>query len=363
MKKTLIALAVTAMVSATANATVIYEKEGTKIDLDGRMHFELRNDSEQRNDLRDIGSRVRVRAYQDVGAGFKVFGGAELRFSHGNGSASAIGGNLRTHRLFAGVSQKDVGTLTFGRQLNLGDHIPKANYTYDGGGNIFFDGHKKAATFMSNKFAGFRFAADYYFGQANKANQTSSGTTGWDEGQGYGVGFFYDNTFGDVAVRFGSGYSSVTQSEDGTEAKEFKLKRGGVGFDITYDKLITLGFDWAFGKVSKTGVESGNIGFQKVAGYKATLHKNNRFLVGLKVMATPQNAVYGEYYFATGKKADPTADSLKMRGWMLGVDHRFNKNFVVYLEGGKGKVKQGGKVLNKDGKANHRVALGARFLF
>ncbi|MFZ7158445.1 porin [Avibacterium gallinarum] len=378
MKKTLIALAVTAMISATANATVIYEKEGTKIDLDGRMHFELRNDSEQRNDLRDIGSRVRVRAYQDVGAGFKVFGGAELRFSHGNGSASAIGGNLRTHRLFAGVSQKDVGTLTFGRQLNLGDHIPKANYTYDGGGNILFDGHKKAAAFMSVPFYGVRFAADYYFGNANKANNassTNSGTadkpakTNGDEGQGYGVGLFYDNTFGDFAVRFGSGYSEVTQSMDGKKAQEYKLKRGGVGFDVKYNNLVTLGFDWAFGKVSKSNLNSGNLGFQKVAGaisYNGkplALNSINRYLLGIKVDVTQQNSIYGEYYLAKGKRADASEKPLKMRGWMLGVDHRFNKNFVVYLEGGKGKVKQGGKVLNKDGKANHRVALGARFLF
>ncbi|MFZ7230348.1 porin [Avibacterium avium] len=361
MKKTLIALAITAMVSTAASATVIYEKDGTKIDLDGRMHFELRNDSEQRNDLRDIGSRVRVRAYHDLGEGFKVFGGAELRFSKGDGSADAIGGNLRTHRLFLGLSQKDVGTLTFGRQLHLGDHIPKANYTYDGGGNIFFDAHKKAAHFMSNKFEGFRFAADYYFGQANKSNDASSGTLGWDEGQGYGVGLFYDNTFGDFGVRFGSGYSVVTQSS-GSEQDQYKLKRGGVGLEVKYD-IVRVGFDWAFGKVSKQGVESGNIGFQKVAGYKASLHKNDRFLVGVKVDVTDKNAVYGQYYFAKGKKADPSAEALKMRGWMLGVDHKFNKNLVAYVEGGKGKVTQGGKVLNKREKANHRVAVGVRMLF
>lgn len=371
MKKTLIALAVTAMVSATANATVIYEKEGTKIDLDGRMHFELRNDSEQRNDLRDIGSRVRVRAYQELGAGFSAYGGVELRFSNDNGDAGSIGSNLRTHRLYAGLIQKDVGTLTFGRQLHLGDHIPKANYTYEWGGNVLFDGHKKAAHFMSKKFEGFRFAADYYFGNANKNNNASSANSGvattpkktaWDEGQGYGVGLFYDNTFGEFGIRFGAGYTDVLQSSDGTKANEFKLKRSGIGLELKYS-IVRVGFDWAHGKVSKSDKESGNLVFQKIAGYNEPLNRIDRFLLGVKVDITKQNAVYGQYYFAKGKKADASLEPLKMRGWMLGVDHRFNKNFVVYLEGGKGKVKQGGKVLNKDGKANHRVALGARFLF
>ncbi|POY44522.1 porin [Avibacterium gallinarum] len=362
MKKTLIALAVTAMISATANATVIYEKEGTKIDLDGRMHFELRNDANNRTDLRDVGSRVRVRAYQELGAGFSAYGGVELRFSNDNGDAGSIGSNLRTHRLYAGLIQKDIGILTFGSQLHLGDHIPKANYTYEWGSNILFDGHKKAAHFMSAKFAGVRFATDYYFGQANKANNKSSGTTAWNEGQGYGVGLFYDNTFGDFGVRFGAGYTTVTQSSDGTKANEFKLKRSGIGLELKYN-IVRVGFDWAHGKVSKSDKESGNLVFQKIAGYNEQLNRIDRFLLGVKVDVTKQNAVYGQYYFAKGKKADASLEPLKMRGWMVGADHRFNKNFAVYVEGGQGRVKQAGKVLNKNQKTNHRVLVGARFLF
>ncbi|MFZ7136414.1 porin [Avibacterium avium] len=374
MKKTLIALAITAMVSTTASATVIFQKEGTKIDLDGRVHFELRNDANNRTDLRDVGSRVRVRAYQELGAGFSAYGGVELRFSNDNGDANAIGSNFRTHRLYAGLIQKDVGTLTFGSQLHLGDHIPKANYTYDWGSNILFDGHKKAAHFMSAKFAGVRFATDYYFGQANKANNKSSGTTAWNEGQGYGVGLFYDNTFGDFGVRFGAGYTTVTQSSDGTKANEFKLKRSGIGLELKYN-IVRVGFDWAHGKVSKSNQESGNLGFQKIAGgldlgkdkdgkaIKLSLNKIDRFLLGVKVDVTEQNAIYGQYYFAKGKKADASLAPLKMRGWMIGADHRFNKNFAVYVEGGQGRVKQAGKVLNKNEKTNHRVLVGARMLF
>lgn len=357
MKKTLIALAVAAVAATSANATVVYQKDGTKIDIDGRLHFELINEKDNRTDLRDVGSRLRVRAYQEIGAGFSAYGGAELRFSKGDGSADTIGGNFRTHRLYAGLIHKDIGTLTFGSQLHLGDHIPKANYTYEWGGNVFFDGHKKAAHFMSAKFAGVRFAADYYFGSSNKKDNKSSGTTGWNEGQGYGVGLFYDGQFGDVAVRFGSGYTEVTQSTDGTKAKEFKLKRAGVGFDVKYN-IVTLGFDWAYGKASKDQ-ETGNIGFQKIANAGGPFNQNNRFLVGLRVNVTPQNNIYSQYYFGTAKKADAAEAKVKMRGWMIGADHKFNKYVSVYLEGGTGKVKQGGTELKK----NHRVLVGARVMF
>ncbi|TCK01896.1 putative porin [Volucribacter psittacicida] len=361
MKKTLIALAVTALVSTTANSTVIYQQDGTKIDLDGRASFELRNDSNNRTDLRDVGSRVRFRAYQDLGYDFTALGAIELRFSNDNGAASSIGGNLRTHRLFAGFTNKNIGTLTFGRQLHLGDHIPKANYTYEWGGNILFDAHKKAAHFMSVPFGGVRVAADYYFGNSIKNNNASSGSSGWDEGQGYGVGLFYDGKWNDLAVRFGSGYSEVTQSADGTKTTQYDLKRGGVGFDLRY-KIVTVGFDWAFGKATK-GYDSSNLVFQKIAGYNTSLNKINRFLLGAKVNVTEKNAVYTQYYFAEGKKADSSIEKYKMRGWMIGADHRFNRHVAVYVEGGQGKVKQGGETMNVNGKTNHRVLIGTRILF
>lgn len=361
MKKTLIALAVTAMAATSANAAVIYQKDGTKIDLDGRAHFEIRNDKDNRTDLRDVGSRVRFRAYQEIGGGFSALGAAELRFSSDSGAGNAIGGNFRAHRVFAGFAHADIGTLTFGRQLHLGDHIPKANYTYEWGGNIFFDAHKKAAHFMSAKFAGVRFATDYYFGSSAKTKEeskaASSGTSAWDEGEGYGVGLFYDGKWDNLSVRFGSGYSEVTQSATNLKADEYKLKRGGVGFDVKYN-IVTVGFDWAFAKASKNQ-ESNNIGFQKVAAYNTPLNKNDRFLVGLKLDVTEQNALYTQYYFANGKKADSAAATVKMRGWMLGADHRFNKHVAVYFEGGKGKVEQGDKTL----KNNHRVVLGTRIMF
>lgn len=348
MKKTLIALAV-AVAATSANATVVYQKDGTKIDIDGRLHFELINEKNNRTDLRDAGSRLRVRAYQEIGAGFDAFGGVEMRFtSHGT-----VGDGIKTHRLFAGVMHKDIGSLTFGRQLHLGDHIPKANPTYEWGGNIFFDSHTKAAHFMSAKFAGVRVAADYYFGDSNKQKADKSYKAKND--QGYGFGAFYDGQWGKFSVNLGAGYTEVKNS-DGTRENQYKLKRGGIGSKFTYD-IVSVGFDWAFAKASD-GKEAG-MGFQKVSGTPAgaKYNKNDRFLASVKVNVTPQNAVYTAYYFGTAKKVN--GDQHKMRGWMLGADHRFNKHVAVYVEGGKGRVKHDGNTLVK----NTRVLVGARVMF
>ncbi|HBO37149.1 MAG TPA: porin [Pasteurellaceae bacterium] len=360
MKKTLLALAVTAFAASSANATVIYKKDGTTIDLDGRAHFELMNEknptlqSTKRTDLKDRGTRLRVRAYQEIGGGFSALGGVELRFSDNE----TIGSNFRTHRLFAGITNPDIGTLTFGRQLVLGDHIPKANYTYEWGGNVLFDAHKKSAAFMSKSMNGVRLATDYYFGNSNKHsgnNTLSSGSSVWDEGQGFGVGAFYDGSFGDFTVRFGSGYTEVKQLPAGSlsESDEYKLKRAGVGFDVKYQK-VTLGFDWAYGKATKDAIAQNNV-FQ--LGLGGGFNKINRYQVGLKFDVTEQNALYSAYYF--GKGENPNIADQKMRGWMIGADHRFNKSVAVYIEGGKADVKQAGTKV----KDYHRVLVGTRILF
>lgn len=343
MKKTLIALAVTAMAATSANAAVIYQNEGTKIDLDGRAALEIVNLKDKRTDLVDRGSRVRVRAYQELGGGFTALGAVEIRFT----SNGTVGDGIKTQRLFGGFAHKDVGSLTFGRQLTLGDHIPKANYSWEMGGNVLHDSAPKAAHFMSNKFAGFRFAADYYFGTADK---TKAGA-----GQGFGVGAFYDGQWGDVAVRFGSGYVEVKKGT--TTADDYKQKMTGVGFDVKY-KAVSIGLDWANGK-SPAGKKDYN--FKHSVGDGVTgvgrYEKIDRFDLGFKVDVTSSNAIYGAYLWGTGKNTGEANG--KAKGWVLGVDHKFNKHVVIYLEGGKAHIKQNGTRIADAS----RIGLGTRIMF
>lgn len=356
MKKTLLALVVAAVAASSANATVIYQKDGTKIDLDGRVALEIRSEKDKRTDLVDAGgSRVRVRAFQDIGGGFEALAAAELRFS--DSAKGEVGNSARAHRLFAGFQHKDIGSLTFGRQLVLGDHIPKANYTYEMGGNVFLDAHGKAAHFMSKSMNGVRLAADYYFGTAAK--------NAGDAGQGFQFGAFYDRKVGDFAIRIGTGYgeikeypfynaAGVKQTNPVSTAKSdtFKTKIAGVGFDVTYG-IVSFGVDWAYAKSNKEG--QGSRGFQIVGG---AYDKVSRFEVGTKVAVTKQNNIYGEVLFGSAKDLNDTSSD-KTFGWILGVDHKFNKNVSVYVEGGKARIKSEGETVAK----NHRVSVGTRILF
>ncbi|MEG9546039.1 porin [Mannheimia sp. HC-2023] len=365
MKKTLLALAVAAMAASGANATVIYQQDGTKIDVDGRLALEVIKAKDKRTDVLDRGSRVRFRAFQELTGGYEALAVAELRFSNANG----IGNDIRAHRLFGGVQHKDIGSLTFGKQLVLGDHIPKANYTWEMGGNVFLDAHGKALHFMSAKFNGVRVAADYYVGNSNKQAV--------DAGQGFQFGLFYDGELGDVKVRFGSGYGELTAAKAGAsitnctatvltlegnrvciketvttgKEEEFKRKFAGVGFDINYGNFTT-GIDWAYAKSPKG--QAANT-FQTFGVKK--FEKINRFDVGVKLAVTPQNNIYGGVLFGNGQNAGEA--KAKNLGWKLGVDHKFNKFVAIYLEGGKARTKQAGKTIED----NSRIGLGTRITF
>ncbi|MDO4430915.1 MAG: porin [Lonepinella koalarum] len=354
MKKTLLALAVAAVAASGANATVIYQKDGTKIDLDGRVHLQISNSKGERTDLIDKASRVRVRAFQEIGGGFEAVGAVEFRFTDYAPSSTdkSLGGNTHAKRIFAGFQHKDIGSLTFGKQLVLGDHIPKANYSYELGGNVFLDAHGKAAHFMSAKFAGVRLAADYYFGTANKENTLGAKTA--DAGQGFQLGAFYDGKIGDVAVRFGSGYGELTKGT--TEANEYKTKYAGVGFDVTYG-IVSWGVDWAYAKSTKGHKDAGQFQSYSNPLTSPKFEKINRFEVGTKVAVTKQNNIYGSLLFGTAKNQGE--EKAKNFGWKLGVDHQFNKFVAVYVEGGKGKTKQNGVTIDE----GRKVALGTRILF
>lgn len=344
MKKTLLALVVAAVAASSANATVIYQKDGTKIDLDGRVHVQISNTKGERTDLIDKASRVRVRAYQEIGGGFEALGAVEIGFTN-----TQIGDTVKTRRIFAGFQHADIGSLTFGKQLVLGDHIPKANYSYELGGNVFNNDHAKAAHFMSAKLNGVRLAADYYFGNAKKEGAGQTQTVSTD--QGFGLGAFYDGKIGDVAVRFGSGYSELTKGT--TEANKYKTKYAGIGFDVSYG-IVTWGVDWAYAKSTKGNKDAGV--FQTV-GNTTKFEKINRFEVGTKVAVTKQNNIYGSLLFGTAQNQGE--QKAKNFGWKLGVDHQFNKFVAVYVEGAKSKTKQAGETIEKGSK----VAVGARILF
>ena len=203
MKKTVIALAIAALAAGTSSAATVYNQDGTKVDLSGSFRIFLGKVGEnQRGDLINDGSRIKVNASHALDNGLSAFVGYETRFngdqtSNQEGSTTGFG-NITTNKLFVGFGFENVGKLSFGRQATTADDVLGDSLYYRSGKyNLLTTGADKSIKFRSADFAGFSFGADYLFGHAKKE--------GAGYKSGYGVSAFYNYDFAenhkvDVAV-------------------------------------------------------------------------------------------------------------------------------------------------------------------
>ena len=214
MKKTVIALAIAALAAAgTSSAATVYNQDGTKVDLSGSFRIFLGKAGEnQRGDLINDGSRIKVNASHALDNGLSAFVGYETRFNGEQKSKQASEttfGNITTNKLFVGFGFENVGKLSFGRQATTSDDVLGDSLYYRSGEyNILTGSAEKSIKFRSADFGGFSFGADYLFGHAKKLDENN------DYKSGYGVSAFYNYDFAENhKVDVAAGYT-VDQYDD-----------------------------------------------------------------------------------------------------------------------------------------------------
>ncbi|WP_424406013.1 porin [Pasteurella sp. PK-2025] len=147
MKKTIVALAVAAVAATSANAATVYNQDGSKVEVNGSVRVLLEKAKDKRTDLKDNGSRIVFKGKQDLGNGLSALAYSELRFSAKEDVLDAqgkkvknfkgdtvkkdrFGNDVTLRRLYAGFAYEGVGTLTFGKQLTIGDKVGYSDYSY-----------------------------------------------------------------------------------------------------------------------------------------------------------------------------------------------------------------------------------------
>ena len=219
MKKTVIALAIAAFAATgAANAATVYNQDGTKVELGGSARIFLgKLGKDQRGDLVNDGSRIKINATHTLDNGLSAFVGYETRFngtqtsSKGksiqkqSGSDTSFGG-ITTNKLFVGFGFENVGKLSFGRQATTADDVLGDGLYYrSGDNNILTTSADKSIKFRSADFEGFSFGADYLFGNADK---DATVTKGKIYKNGTGVAAFYNYDFEkNHNIEFAAGYT------------------------------------------------------------------------------------------------------------------------------------------------------------
>ncbi|MDN3211132.1 porin [Haemophilus sp. SZY H57] len=317
MKKTLAALIVSAFAASAANAAVVYDNEGTKVELNGSLRLIMEKaDKKQYNAagqstkkansaLRNAGSRFGITVKHNLDNDFYALGRLEFRFDDTDSRDKF--GRLYAKRAYVGLGSKATGDITFGRQLTIADDlsqavdyeyglIPKEEYIPTAGTGVVRYDYKG--------IEGLQLSANYNFGQKNneKGKPLDPGIK-----NAYAVGALY--TVGDLDARFAYGHTSFE-----TDAS-YKHRLDGF--------LASLGYK--FGDFTLTG----DFGY---AHEKENDAKTNKFYVspGFAYQVTPASQVYGNYLYER-VKGETTKD--KTHGFLLGADYKLHKQVVVFLEG------------------------------
>lgn len=329
MKKTIVALAVTAVAATSANAATVYNQDGTKVDVNGSVRLILKKEKNERGDLVDNGSRVSFKASHDLGEGLSALAYTELRFSKNvtKQKKTRLGNNVHVKRLYAGFAYEGLGTLTFGNQLTIGDNVGVSDYTYFLGGiNNLLSSGEKAINFKSAEFNGFTFGGAYVFSE-------DAGKQASRDGRGFVVAGLYNRKMGDVGFALEAGYSQKYV----TAAKQEKAFM--VGTELSYAGLA-LGVDYAHTVTNKEKVEV----------------KKRALEVGLNYDINDKAKVYTDLIWAKeSSKGVTTRDS----SILLGAGYKLHKKVETFVEGGWSRKKAAVGVTTKDNK----VGVGLRVHF
>ena len=317
MKKTLAALIVTAFAASAANAAVVYDNEGTKVELNGSLRLIMekadkkvytaagQSTKKANSALRNAGSRFGITVKHNLDNDFYALGRLEFRFDDTDSRDKF--GRLYAKRAYVGLGSKATGDITFGRQLTIADDlsqavdyeyglIPKEEYIPTAGTGVIRYDYKG--------IEGLQLSANYNFGQKNNEKGKALDPA---IKNAFGFGALY--TAGDLDARFAYGHTSFE-----TDAS---YKHRVDGF------LASLGYK--FGDFTLTG----DFGY---AHAKKNDDKTNKFYVspGFAYQVVPASKVYGNYLYER-VKGDVNKD--KTHGFLLGADYKLHKQVVVFLEG------------------------------
>ena len=317
MKKTLAALIVSAFAASAANAAVVYDNEGTKVELNGSLRLILEKADAKKYDavgnstktansaLRNAGSRFGITVKHNLDNDFYALGRLESRFDDTESRDQF--GSLYAKRAYVGLGSKATGDITFGRQLTIADDLTQANdyeYGFIPKGKYIPTSGTGVVRYDYKGIEGLQLSANYNFGQTNneKGKPLNPGIK-----NAYAVGALY--TAGDLDARLAYGH---TNFETGAS---YAHRLDGV--------LASLGYK--FGDFTLTGDFA--YGHEKFDD-----EKTNKFYVspGFAYQVVPASKVYGNYLYER-VKGDVNKD--KTHGFLLGADYKLHKQVVVFLEG------------------------------
>ncbi|HFD7354859.1 TPA: porin OmpC [Escherichia coli] len=349
MKRKVLAMLVPALlVAGAANAAEVYNKDGNKLDLYGKvagLHY-FSDDAGSDGDMSY--ARIGFKGETQIADQFTGYGQWEYNLQ-ANGT-EGDGDNSATRLAFAGLGFGQNGTFDYGRNYGVvydieawTDMLPEfGGDTYAGADNFMNGRTNGVATYRNNGFFGqvdgLNFALQYQgnnegSGDGFLFSQEGSGSgdgrkLSKENGDGYGMSTSYNFDFG---LSFGAAYSNSDRTDEQTKP-DFHNTRAGDRNDIT-----------AGGETAEAWTVGAKYDANNV--YLAAMYAETRNMTGYgdanAIANKTQNfEVVAQYQFDFGLR--PSIAYLQSKGKDLGGwahdgngDPRYtNKDLVKYVEVG-----------------------------
>ncbi|PRL27153.1 outer membrane phosphoporin protein E [Haemophilus influenzae] len=323
MKKTLAALIVGAFAASAANAAVVYNNEGTNVELGGRLSViaEQSNSTaddqkQQHGALRNQGSRFHIKATHNFGDGFYAQGYLETRFvtkASENGSDNF--GDITTKYAYVTLGNKAFGEVKLGRAKTIADGITSAEDKEYGviknSKYIPTNGNTIGYTFKG--IDGLVLGANYLLAQERYEGEVNPQKIS----NGVQVGAKYDAN--NIIAGIAYGRTNYRENTTGISGLGKKQQVNGA--------LSTLGY-----RFSDLGLlVSLDSGYAKTKNYKAK-HKKRYFVSpGFQYELMEDTNVYGNFKYE--RNSVDQGKKTREHAVLFGVDHKLHKQLLTYIEG------------------------------
>lgn len=363
MKKTLAALIVGAFAASAANAAVVYNNEGTKVELGGRLSIiaeqsnsTVNDQKQQHGALRNQGSRFHIKATHNFGDGFYAQGYLETRFvAAQSGTKSDDFGHIITKYAYVTLGNKAFGEVKLGRAKTIADGITSAEDKEYGVLNnskyIPTDGNTVGYTFKG--IDGLVLGANYLLAQ-DRSKYTTGGSlagevTSQSISNGVQVGAKYDAN----NIIIGIAYGRTNYREDIISQKNDLV---GTKQQVN-GALSTLGY-----RFSDLGLlVSLDSGYAKTKNYKAKHEKSYFVSPGFQYELMEDTNFYGNFKYE--RNSVDQGKKEREQAVLFGIDHKLHKQVLTYIEGAYARTRTNNKSKAEKTEKEKSVGVGLRVYF
>lgn len=378
MKKTLAALIVGAFAASAANAAVVYNNEGTKVELGGRLSViaeqssnTLDDQKQQHGALRNQGSRFHIKATHNFGDGFYAQGYLETRLvTDITKNHSDHFGDITTKYAYVTLGNKALGEVKLGRAKTIADGITSAEDKEYGVLNnskyVPTNGNTVGYTFKG--IDGLVLGANYLLAQQRDVSDfAGAGKPGEVHAQsisnGVQVGAKYDANNIVAAIAFGrTNYRENMQISVVQPGRKEQVE--GVLSTLGYrfsDLGLLVSLDSGYAKTKNHAKPKPRSGSGSGSEEPAYDEKRNFVSPGFQYELMEDTNVYGNFKYE--RTSSDKGKKTREQAVLFGVDHKLHKQVLTYIEGAYSRTKTNDKGKAEKTEKEKSVGVGLRVYF